>query len=123
MTYPHQMPPRWIAPEPSDPGSAWSPVVFKPHVVYELWQNGECLYVGISSNLEGRLRDHRKTWREGQWWDEVRTTAVSDRRVAEGLERRLIFILRPKRNKAWNPDQKPWLLRLPQWRVLVDAAA
>lgn len=106
--YPHTRGPRSPIRDKRDPGHQWARYVFRPHTVYELWLEGECVYVGMTCNLESRLSSHRKVgWIK---WDEVRTTAVSDRTSAEGLERRLIFLLRPRCNQKWNPDHERSLM-------------
>lgn len=120
--YPHTHAPRPRERDPRDPGFQWARHVFEPHTVYELWRGGECVYVGMTCDLASRLASHRKV--ALIQWDEVRTTAVSDRTSAEGLERRLIFLLRPPHNNRWNPDQEPNLARYYRpLRVLADAAS
>lgn len=108
-TYPHASP-------------AWArfPDDHRPHFVYELWAGPRCLYVGMTVNLRSRLGDHRR-YRPG--FTEVRTTEVSSRNSAEGLERRLIFLLRPSNNLQWNPEYDKSLVDRPGFRVLRDAAS
>lgn len=111
-TYPHASP-TW-ARRPND---------LRPHTVYELWAGTECIYVGMTVNLRGRLADHRR-YRNG--WPrvtEIRTTEVSCRNSAAGLEERLIFLLRPSENSRWNPDYDKSLLTRRGFRVLLDAAS
>lgn len=70
----------------------------RPHFVYELWGAfGECLYVGYTSDLPGRLHTHSKT----HWWEDVREVKAKmhyGRTAALDGERHLIATHQPTHN-------------------------
>lgn len=77
----------------------------RPHVIY-LHRDaaGKVVYVGMTSNLERRTREHAYC----PYWAEVASVEVDsihpNRDTAAVRERELIFELRPRRNWAGNPD-------------------
>lgn len=72
--------------------------------VYELWADADlCLYVGQTTDLPRRMREHQT----GQpFWSMVTRIEVTRCAAAEvdALEARRIRELRPANNRRFNPD-------------------
>lgn len=69
------------------------------HCVYEFWVGETCIYVGLTSSLRRRIRDHERA----HGWDRIVThmvvTRFSGRAEAERFEERRIAELLPANNK------------------------
>lgn len=79
----------------------------KPHTVYSLWNDqGECLYVGRTTNLRRRLQQHA---RQVAWWPSVeymQKIEISNLTDANTVERALIRSYKPMHNirhTTWEP--------------------
>lgn len=107
--------------------------------LYRIYDGAELLYVGITGDIQRRLREHA-TWMAGIQNPRVVETDVYDDEAAE-VERAVILAERPRLNKAWRAMRRshplsvlkamhPWLddfvaegrSGLPQasWRQLAD---
>jgi excisionase family DNA binding protein len=73
------------------------------HLVYTAYDaEGDPLYVGMTSNLDGRLCTHRA---QAPWWGDAAYIAASEpmsREESLRAERERIHTLRPKHNKQHN---------------------
>ena len=79
----------------------------RPHVVYIAWRDDTPLYVGMTNDLDRRLRAHRVSstseWTTGH--THVEFVDVVNRAAAERLERQVILDLRPINNR-WRLKQR-----------------
>ena len=103
------------APAPVDPFVAHLSALTAPHgnlpprgqqVVYIHRKGAVILYVGVTSDYEGRQRQHAK---DKPWWDEIEKIQIQlfpTRQEAETTERNLIWDLQPIYNVAHNDPFK-----------------
>jgi hypothetical protein len=78
----------------------------EPNWVYSFWQGDECLYVGITNNLNRRIAAHRTSQ---PWWclvDRIVSDEVLGRGAAMLFEEHDIIKYRPRFNVQYNPDRK-----------------
>jgi hypothetical protein len=69
-----------------------------PHFVYEAWDGDRPLYVGMTNNLERRMREHQRNSAWAKHPHEIRSTEYPNREQAEYGERRRIAELLPPNN-------------------------
>ncbi|MEV5211301.1 GIY-YIG nuclease family protein [Micromonospora sp. NPDC053740] len=76
--------------------------------LYWLWdREGQLIYVGITDDVERRMRDHAK---DKFWWGDVKRTtkmAFQTRHEAEWAEWAVIATSRPVYNRALSPPPMP----------------
>ena len=91
----------------------------KDYFVYILSNNSQVLYIGVTSDLDGRLFEH------------IRERAPSSFSARYNLDRLVFYevypkaleaIAREKQLKGWNREKKKRLIREsnPMWRNLLD---
>jgi predicted GIY-YIG superfamily endonuclease len=73
--------------------------------VYRAWtEDGECIYIGVTTDIVQRLRSHRS---EAQWWTlaaNITEVAYATFDEAVAVERAAIKAERPQFNRQHNPD-------------------
>lgn len=78
------------------------------HVLYRVYDaDGALLYIGITGNVENRLRQHSQT---SLWWDEFDSWTAekfTSREELERAERAAIEAEVPICNVRWNPSRPP----------------
>lgn len=73
-------------------------MVGRRHGVYALYRRDKLYYVGLATNLRGRLKGHRRDSHRGLW-DRFSVYLTIDYRHLKELESLVIRIARPKGNK------------------------
>jgi len=80
----------------------------RPTYLYRIYDDeGALLYIGIALNLNSRMNQHRKHWRNGEWYrtaGPIRVELYEDRTSAALAEYRAINKEQPIHNVA-NEDQ------------------
>ncbi|MBP7748483.1 MAG: DUF2924 domain-containing protein [Phycisphaerae bacterium] len=73
--------------------------VRKQHGIYALYRRGRLYYVGLASNLCGRLNSHLRD-RHGQSWDRFAVYLTGDNPHMKELESLVLRIVRPPGNRV-----------------------
>lgn len=87
-------------------------------VVYEFWADGRPLYVGVTSNIRRRLREHPKYLTAAM--THLRLSFFDDRKRAEAYESKRIAEVRPAHNIRDNPRHRDPLMydeTDPEWEA------
>ena len=82
----------------------------RPTYLYRIYSpDGVLLYIGIALDLNKRMNQHRKHWRNGQWYktaERIQVELHGDRTSAALAEHRAIANERPAHNLATEDQYK-----------------
>lgn len=78
------------------------PILKKGKYIYQVFKNRECVYIGKTNNIRGRIREHSKK----SWFDDNMTLHIklfNDPKKAKQAEIEMVGLVMPVYNKFYNP--------------------